>query len=190
MAAVQRYEVTAAFAYTVIGSETGYLHRRIVDPASGACMDDPTAGPLQVGRFHQTEPACTADEALTVVTPNPCALTLEEPVVANSQAETRTANGIRFRNLGVTFDFADVTLALPEVDGATYSPVSEGYWFTMELASGFTPLSMILTAAYVNRVVAAPDGSLSIVDSGNQTGSKGQIIRFTNSSTPIDDRLY
>ena len=191
LAAIQRYAVSAAFAYTVTGSESGYLHRQIVDPATGACVADPTAGPLQVGRFHLEEPACGEDEAITTVAPNPCRLTLEEPVVQDDAPATRASEGVRFRSRGISFDFADVVLPLPEVPGATYTPVPAGYKFLLRIASGFTPLGVILDAAFPDRIVPAPDGSLWIVDSGDvrSSGLRGQLIRFTNGTSAIQARL-
>lgn len=75
VAPVQRYQVRVGGAYAVVGESSGFLHDRIVDPATGACIDDPTASPLAVGRVPVQPPPCTGD-GFGDVAPNPCSTTV------------------------------------------------------------------------------------------------------------------
>jgi GTP-binding protein len=65
---LQQYEVRAGVAFTDVGGVTGYRHPWIADGA-GMCVRDPTASPLQVGRFHLVEPEC-GPEDFTTLEPN------------------------------------------------------------------------------------------------------------------------
>ena len=193
VAPLQRFEVTATDAFTVVGAKTGYLHRRVVDEISGACTDDPTQSPLTVGRFHRDEPVCDSDGLLDQ-TPNPCSLTLDEPIGTSINPASRTSHGIRFRSEGITFELADVLIPAPG-GSALYSPVPAGYRFLLFVAGGFLPRETSrrsgtsLQAAVPDRIRPAPDGTLWIVDTGDEvgtTGRRGQLIHFTAGAAGVD----
>lgn len=184
---LQRYIVTAGEAYTVVGSLTGYLHRRMVDPVTNQCIEDPTASPLRAGRFRRDEPACV-DDSITGLSPNPCSLVLDEPI---SATETRPSQGIRFRNPGLTFEVADVVIPIPGMPGLWYSPVTRGYGFRFSIAGAFAARNVALEAAMPDRIRVGTDGALYVVDVGDhiKTGARGQVIRV-GPSGPEGTRLF
>ncbi|MBX3160733.1 MAG: hypothetical protein KF773_32505 [Deltaproteobacteria bacterium] len=127
----QRYEVRSSYAFTVVGSRTGYQHS-VVKGANNACVKNPTAHHLQVGRIPLKAPACDPDaDPLTgfnnttlTFEPNPCSTTvMNTDVQPNYVAGTtcvldtnnpsslvqRAAPGIRFRNRGMTLTMVDPT---------------------------------------------------------------------------------
>src|SRR5262249_61532025 len=70
---LQRYELRAGEAFTVVSSVAGYRNRAVVDPGTKACVVDPQKSPLLVARFGRNEPPC-ADTGGTAISPNPCTL--------------------------------------------------------------------------------------------------------------------
>ncbi|HEY5938229.1 MAG TPA: hypothetical protein VIU61_26440 [Kofleriaceae bacterium] len=133
--APQRYELRATEAFTVVGQEpvfkgtgTGYVHPIIAD-ATSACVRDPNAHRLSIGRIPLKAPACdpTADPVTGELPaggfePNPCSTTIEHADVVPlympgtctlgvpaSELRTRMAPAIRFRNHGMTFHLVDPT---------------------------------------------------------------------------------
>jgi hypothetical protein len=127
----QRFEVHASDAFVVTGSLSGYVHPFIVKGGAGtdasACVRDPSAGPLKVGRIPLVAPACTtgADPITGAVgagfEANPCALTVSQfeaqpnyvggtctvdpttPTVLG----TRTAPALKFRNATFAITLVD-----------------------------------------------------------------------------------
>jgi DNA-binding beta-propeller fold protein YncE len=206
-AALQRYTVRAGEAFVVIGNneathDTGYLHRVIRDPGTGQCVVDGGLSPLLVGRFHRDEPVCVgAIDDPEAIDPNPCRLEgLEEPLVMQYVLEgtdtavppanldsiiPRPTWAIRFRSLGVSFDFVDVVVPipwdLPEVDETDYfSPIGTGYTFEMPIISGKQPYDVPLDCVLPTRIAISPSGDIFIVDSGEgRTGvglTRGQVL--------------
>jgi hypothetical protein len=133
--APQRYELRAGEAFTVVGSEplfrgtgTGYVHPIIAD-ATGACIRDPNANRLSIGRIPLQAPACdpTSDPLTGALPgggfePNPCSTLIEHADVVPlylpgtctlgtpaSEIRNRMAPAIRFRNRGMTFHMVDPT---------------------------------------------------------------------------------
>ncbi|MFH0901505.1 MAG: hypothetical protein V2A73_12835 [Pseudomonadota bacterium] len=195
VASVQRYEIAAAAAFVVAGGQTGYLHRRIVDPASGQCIDDSAQSSLMVGRFQRIEEPC-ADSGLASLSPNPCSVVLEEPLVCSDSGkerlETRPSEAIRLRSVGMTFEIADVTVPLEEVPGVRYSPIPSGYELSFTIVGGHVPSVMMLGAALPERVRIGPDGKLWIVDSGDDYSSarRGQVLLLEkHPSSNFDDSV-
>jgi hypothetical protein len=187
VAALQRFEVRAGDAYTVWGSAEGFLAGRTVDELSGACIDDPLHTEVAVGRVRRAEPACVGTGAGDV-TPNPCALTLDEPITdADGVISTRASLGVRVRLPGFTFDIADMQIPLSEDPSRHYSPIYPGFYLSFSMVNGFTPFTTAnmftsdgygLLAVLPDRVRLAPDGSLWVVDAGDNAslGTKGQLI--------------
>jgi hypothetical protein len=83
--ALQRYDIRAGESFAVVGAVlessrvTGYQHDRIADPDTGACIADPNASPLSVGRIPLRAPDCAGD-GFADVSPNPCMTTIETAV--------------------------------------------------------------------------------------------------------------
>jgi hypothetical protein len=182
----QRYQIRVGDAFALIGSETGFLHDRIVDPAdpvSGACMDDPTASPLLVGRVPLTAPPCVGD-GITDLTPNPCSTTVEqvEPYTewdttegmckvkldANNEeirypARPRQADAIRLRNPVFTFHLVD-----PETTGDAqcngdrlgtdppHPTASPGYRVTFRVVGGYFAGSLAMQPSNGTRRLSYP----------------------------------
>lgn len=134
--APQRYELRASEAFTVVGTRSGYVHPIIAD-ASGKCVKDPTANPLQIGRFTldprdaqdptkvvQCDPAA---DPVTGVLPgggmqaNPCSETVDTAdyrpryvggtctldPASPTEIVTRPAPAVKFRNKQFTIDVVD-----------------------------------------------------------------------------------
>ena len=124
----QQFDVRASDAFTVIGSTTGYIHPVIAK--GDACVADPTANRLEIGRVPLTAPAC--DPSADPITgqlpsggfePNPCSLTLQQTDVQNNYVAntcdldtttsttiiTRQASAIKFSNPAMTIDLVDPT---------------------------------------------------------------------------------
>lgn len=192
LAPVQQYQVLAGEAFTVVGSRSGYLHPWIAD-GTGACVRDPEAGPLRVGRFHTDEPVCAPEDELTTLEPNPCRVDLpDEPVILIEQGGAatptyRTSYAIRFRNPAFRIDIADVVALArhPDladiIDDFRYSPLPAGYEFTFRIGGGSFPFAEELGAFLPVRLRNGPDGTLWLLDAGESTAvgaPQGQIIHF------------
>ncbi len=146
----QQFDVRASEAFTVIGSQSGYVHPFIEDPTDVAgdlgrkCISDPTLGPsskqLQIGRLPLTAPAC-GDPATTDpitgalagggVEPNPCSLAVQQTeyqstcngssTVLTTTIEQRTAAAIKLRTRGITLTMVD-----PYYPGDKTCPLDRG----------------------------------------------------------------
>jgi hypothetical protein len=126
----QRFDVRASEAFTVIGSRAGYVHP-IVNQG-GACVRDPSASSLQLGRIPLQAPACGDPIATDPITgqisgggfeANPCSRIV--PQIENQPVYTDLANGtctrgappdvlaergapaIQFRNPGLKLTIVD-----------------------------------------------------------------------------------
>jgi DNA-binding beta-propeller fold protein YncE len=202
---LQRYEVRAGGAFTVVGSVTGYVHNRLFDASKGVCVDDAAADPLRVGRFHPIEPLCDDADAVIPTGPNPCSVTLEEPMGVLQDNGTieigkRKSFGIRFRNYSFRIDFSD-TYSIhgpPAADAAHPRPSPDptvgvlevalplGFFFRFEIGAGFIPRADQLSspaALLPTRARLGPDGAVWVLDSGDANTSlgvrRGEIIRLT-----------
>ncbi len=192
VAPLQIYEVRAGNAFTVVGTTTGYLHNRILDPGTGTCVDDAAGDPLRVGRFHPREEACVLDDGNVPTGPNPCSLDLLEPVGVRRAGQTaveigtRRSLGIRFRNLSFRIDISDVVSLHPKVAGVFLVAVPLAFRFLFEIGGGFAARADQLSsppALLPTRVRLGPDGAVWVVDSGDANTlvgvRRGQILRLT-----------
>ena len=57
------YTVRPSEAWTVVGSRSGYLHRRVWDGDAGACVDDPALDARRDGRIQQVDLGAPGDAA-------------------------------------------------------------------------------------------------------------------------------
>ena len=180
--APQRYELHGGDAFVVIGSKTGYTHSIIAD-ATGACVQDPTANPMLVGRIPLTAPACdpTADPLTGkrsdgTYDPDPCETQVMETDLAPNYVpgtctlsnpattiETRTATALRFRNRGMTLTIVDPTYPGDQtcigdrMGGLGNVPlVADGYQITFRQTAGFTPLVLAASASLPIKIVHQP----------------------------------
>jgi hypothetical protein len=190
--ALQRYEVDAGRAFTVVGSRSGYRSSIIQDAATGECVADPTANPLQVGRIPLTAPPCLAD-GLTDLSPNPCQTTVTQtefqPLYSDLASCTldmsspkiamRTTTAIRFRNSAMTFELIDPTysgdaVCVGDRGGTLNAPlVFPGYELQLRIVSGFLPYLAQLSANGFTapvmplRARRGPLESLWVIDAGD-----------------------
>jgi hypothetical protein len=202
--AAQRYYVQAGEAFSVIGSQSGYLHHRIVDPATGLCIGDPDGHPLLTGRIPLAAPPCAVDEL--EVSPNPCSVTVDQVEsmsqwnVAGGVCEStgdevavREAQAIRFRNPSFTFHLVDPQTAGDAQcngdragTGEPYPTVFPGYRFTFRVVGGHVPGALTMTSdtgtrrlAYPGAITQSPYGSLWVMDQGDRSSSiRGQVLWF------------
>ncbi|MEZ4366928.1 MAG: hypothetical protein R2939_11645 [Kofleriaceae bacterium] len=189
---LQRYDLRASDAFTVIGSVGGYQHPIIADETTGACVVDPEASPLLIGRLPLTAPPCTGD-GLTDLTPNPCSLEVEQFEEATAyQAGTctsvdgdlvsRTTSAIRFRNAGLTLTMVDPTYPGDEVcigdragDLVDVPTVFPGMTFEFRQVEGLEPLILNFSTSTSNplratlpvQIVRGPQDSIWVVDEGD-----------------------
>lgn len=59
---VLRYDVRPQRSWVVVGTVTGYLHRRVADPVTGECVIDATKPAIQQGRAGELPPLENPDE--------------------------------------------------------------------------------------------------------------------------------
>lgn len=182
VATLQLYEARAGDAFTVIGSQTGYLHNQIADLDTGACFTDPAGSPLRLGRFPVAPPPCDAEDGVIPTGPNPCSVELDEPVTVIRADGARflghrKARGVRFRNFGMRIDFTDVITVHAVLPGIFQAAYPRGFVFTFDIGGGFTARGDSLGAAFPQRVRSAPDGTVWITDSGDSFDSLGQLRR-------------
>lgn len=124
----QQFDVRASEAFTVIGSQSGYVHP--IADVGGTCQPDPALGPssrqLQIGRLPLTAPACgdplTTDPITGALAgggfePNPCSLTAHQAeyqstcngptTTSTTMFELRDAPAIKLRTRGMTLTMVD-----------------------------------------------------------------------------------
>lgn len=190
--AAQRYELHAADAYTVAGTLSGYVHPIIAD-ATGTCVKDPNANPLQIGRIPLTAPACdpTADPRTGALPgggfePNPCEETVTQSelatvyptqnscVGATQTFQERTTDAIKFRNHGMQLELVDPTypgdLTCIGDRGANLGripTVSDGDQISFRQTAGFYPFLLQITPTYPVKVLKGPTDSIWVVDEGD-----------------------
>lgn len=124
----QRFEVHASDQFVVTGTGSGFVHPLIAKGGNGAdanaCVRDPAASPLQIGRIPLNPPACNpAADPITGALqgggfePNPCSTTVDQLNTEPSYTTTcvpdstplvpRTAPAVKFRNRGMTIHLVD-----------------------------------------------------------------------------------
>lgn len=208
----QRYFVQVGEAFSLIGSRTGFLHRRMADPVTGACVEDPDAHPLSTGRVPLVAPPCVSNE-VTEVTPNPCSVTVQHAGVARNwdvvagvcqdatpSIEVRDTQAIRFRNPIFTFHLVDPQTAGDAMcngdlagTGEPFSTVFPGYQITFSIVGGQDPAVLSLDPqdgnrrlAYPVAIAPGPFGKMWILDQGDRSSSiRGQVVWFDPES-PVD----
>ncbi len=193
--APQRYELRAGSQFTVSGSKSGFLHPIIAD-ATGKCIRDPKANPLQIGRIPLQATACdpnsdpfTGKKIDGTFEPNPCSTTvkqfdnkpryiagtctLDTPATEIAQ---RDAPAIRFRNRGMTFEIVDPTYPGDAKTGCILDRmgnngkvplVAPGYQLAFRVAAGFSALLLPIRPAFPVRVVRGPTQSIWVIDQGD-----------------------
>lgn len=203
LAGLQRYTLAATESMVVIGKLSGYIHPWIEGPG-GACVRDPEASPLQIGRFKLSAPACPTGDDVSAVTPNPCSVRLDHTELAPAYTDdectlddepermvTRQVDAIRFRNQAFTLNITDPTYPgdrrcrNDREGGRVGIPVAyPGYAFAFTVIGGFRPLRSAVPTVLPSRIVKAPDGVMWIVDEGDVVGNdfndvniQGQIVR-------------
>lgn len=201
VAGLQCYSLHATEALVAIGDRTGYVHDVIAGPG-GACVKDPDASPLAVGRIPLHPPPCTGD-GVDDVTPNPCRTTVEHTELVpaytpgtcnvtstNGVLRTTVVDAVRWRNHVMTLNIVDPTYpgdAMCRHDragGRVGIPVAyPGFAFGFNLVAGFAPKTASGLAVFPSRVVRAPDNAIWIVDEGDiqpgatNVNTRGQLIR-------------
>ncbi|WP_428262960.1 hypothetical protein [Haliangium sp.] len=190
VATLQRYDVRVGDAYAVIGGATGFLHRRMVDPDSGACVDDPNAHPLIVGRLPLVAPPCTGD-GLTDLSPNPCSVTVDHTEKINErEVASRQATAIRLRTPAFTMHLVDPLIdpsaAGFDCPGCPLVPtVSPGDQLGFGIVGGFFDRAIRafdgqIVLFYPARALRGPLGNLWFVDQGDTTSTiRGQVVQVT-----------
>jgi hypothetical protein len=200
---LQRYEVHANQAFSVIGTRSGYLHPIIAD-ANGVCVKDPNASKLLVGRIPLTAPDCSTGA-------NPCSLTIDEtdtePVYqptadkpcqlasTSPQIVTRQAPAIRFSNPMMTFELVDPVYpgdrtCIGDRKGglANVPTVFPGYAMSVRVVSGFLPYLLGLSGtSYPVNVVRGPQESIWVEDEGDflsttVASTRGRVYRIEATS--------
>lgn len=211
LSSVQRYQVLAGEAFTVLGADDGFLHSVIADELTGECITDPDAHILNVGRLPLRPPACDDDGDFTTG-PNPCSLTVSHTeqfipyVVTNGKCEekeaeirTREVSAVRFSNPAVTFHMVDSEtqgdLECREDQAGTgpaYATVYDGYQVVVDIGGGFSPKSINgVQAALPITMVTGPSGNIWVLDQGDENSfTGGRIFRFNprapSASSPFE----
>lgn len=94
VAGIQRYDIRASEAFTLNGTQSGYVHP-IVSDNNGFCVKNPAASILQVGRIPLKAPPCspTIPGRTDLTGPNPCSTTVTEhyEVVSNYASDPPAA---------------------------------------------------------------------------------------------------
>ena len=192
--APQRYDLRAHDAFTVIGTLTGYVHPIIADK-TGACVRDPNANPLDIGRIPLTAPPCdpTADPRTGALPgggfePNPCETTVAQsevdpvfmpgtctPANPSTQLVSRMADAIEFRNRQMSLTLVDPTYPGDQMcvgdrmgNLGRIPLVSSLFQIVFQQAAGFFPLTLNTSqAAMPVKVVRGPGQSIWVIDEGD-----------------------
>lgn len=193
VSAPQRYELRVGEAFAVVGASSGFMHP-IVEDSHGACVVDPTANPLLVGRIPLRAPACdpTADPRTGrrmdgSFEPNPCSLTVDEVenkanYVAGTctldatpvSTVTRSAEAIKFRNRGLALTMVDptypgdATCIGDRLGNLGKIPVVAPLLQTsVRITAGFTPMLIGIQPALPVKVSRGPGQSIWVIDEGD-----------------------
>jgi hypothetical protein len=211
--APQRYELRGGDAFIVTGSAHGYQHSIIEDPATGACVPDPDAHPLMIGRFPLDAPPCSGDAA-TDLLPNPCEVVLEHtfsiPLYTPGTCElgdpetmlvTENVTAIRFQNPQLRFHLVQPTyngdLTCKGDRMGMLGEVPTVYpTFRIELhqVDGLMPLHPAIRPTFPTRVVKGPQNSVWVVDEGDgvtggNNATLGRVFRVEANDLTIANVL-
>ena len=201
---LQRFQVNAGEAFAMVGSESGFLHNRIVDEATGECIDNPDGNPLLVGRIPVRAPACVGDD-ITDLTPNPCSVDLTEEEAffdyevvdgactlasPDSVIRERTMPAVRFTNpafqihminLETTGDLECRNDRLGE--NPAYNAAFNGYELGLDLTGGFIPMFVRgsnggpVNIRFPIGITKSFDGSLWVLDQGDLSAAfQGRVL--------------
>ena len=193
----QRFDVRASEAFAIIGQRSGFIHPWIKNngidatkPAD-ACIRDPKASPLQIGRIPLKAPPCTGSPA-----PNPCEddTTVMQaefvPVykmpppenpneacvkVEDSLQDTRIAPAIKISNPAMSLTLVDPTYP---GDGRCFLDrkgtlgkvpfAVTGYRIEFEQKAGYEPFQLQLFGLVTPvKVVHGPSESIWVIDNGD-----------------------
>jgi hypothetical protein len=201
----QRFDVRASEAFTMIGSQSGYIHP-IVMKADGTCGRDPKAPSVQIGRFPLTAPACTSTLPGQPPTPNPCQTTVAQfdlepkPMSCSTTLDeptNRMATAIVVSTPAMTLNVVDPTYPgdgpcfLDRLGGLGNIPfVNTGYQIQFEQKAGFQPVQLQQFGAVSPvRVLRGPSASIWIVDDGDlvstsitQASTRGRVYRIESTT--------
>ena len=213
----QRFDVRASEAFAIIGQRSGFIHPWIknngVDATKppDACILDPKASPLQVGRIPLKAPPCTGSPA-----PNPCeddtgtqgeivpVYQMPPPAdpklpcvkVEDSVRETRVAPAIKVSNPAMSFTLVDPTYPgdgrcfLDRNGNLGRVPFAvTGYRIEFEQKAGYEPFQLQLFGLVTPvKVVHGPSESIWIIDDGDfistsitQASTRGRVFRVESS---------
>jgi hypothetical protein len=105
---------------------------------------------------------------------------------------TRDSTLTRLRLPELTVDVADTAVAIPSIEGKTYSPLLDGYFFRFQTTAGFLPMARVLNAALPVRVKITPWNVIVIVDGGDNPdipSLKGQLILMNGTASEVERSL-
>ena len=204
----QRFDVRASEAFAIIGQRSGFIHPWIKNngdatkPAD-ACILDPKASPLQVGRIPLKAPPCAGnpvpnpcEDDTTVIqaeftpvyqppppppAPDPCIKAQPDTLMA-----TRIAPAIKISNPAMSLTLVDPTYP---GDAACFLDrkstigrlpfVVTGYRLEFEQKAGYEPFQLQLFGLVTPvKVVRGPSQSIWVIDDGDFVSSS-----ITQSST-------
>jgi hypothetical protein len=200
IAGIQRYELRAGEAFTVLGSLSGYVHPVIADAAGKCVVDSSPEKLLQRGRIPLKPDPCGSDyaknpclevvphaETVASYVPNTC--TAADPA---TKTQVRMAPSIFFRNAGMSYHLVDptypgdMTCRGDRLGGLGDVPTTfTGLAFTFRQSGGFASLPLRTSATVPVRVLRGPQQSIWIVDEGdflpentNQSSTRGKVFRI------------
>jgi len=199
---LQRFEVRASEAFSVVGTSAGFQHS-IIEDAGGACVKDPAGNPLLVGRIPLTAPPCLGD-GLTDLSPNPCQTTIDHTYLkprytagtcdlANPSDElvTEPTTAIRFRNPQMTYHLVNATYPGDlmckgdRLGGLDLPTVFPGMTIQFEQVDGLAPKAAQISSTFPVRIVGGPQNSLWIIDEGDflstsasSASTRGKVFRI------------
>ena len=199
LGAAQRYQLRVGDAFSLIGERSGFLHSLVRDPESGACVVDPDAHPLEIGRVPLDPPPCD-DDGNPYTGPNPCQTAVDqlesftpfevvEGVCRARQTELRRrlAPAVRVENPALRFHLVDTaTRGDAECRGdkagefPLFSPVYAGYQLSLAVVGGFLPFAIPdMSAAFPISIIPGPGPRLWVLDAGDAAnGARGRIFAF------------
>ena len=210
---LQRYELRASDAFSVVGSASGFLHNRVADSQTDECVESAVSAPLVVGRIPLQVPDCSgngiADFGL-----NPCAVEVEHAESVTQFADNGTAcveqvvipssritQAIRFRNPAFTLHLVDAySLADSQCIGDNSSPLPpistahDALELQFSITGGLRPMTIAPASlpAFPKIIEEGPEGGLWLLDQGDRFGttpSNGRIIRIDPNPGESDDRF-
>lgn len=194
---VQRYQARVGEAFALVGDRTGFLHDRVRDPDTGACVSDPDASPLAVGRVPLRPPPCDGDGDPSTG-PNPCMVVIDHAEeftpfevsggVCQARAQelrVRDTEAVRVENPAFRFHLVDTeTTGDAECrndqagDLPPFATVYTGYQIAFEITGAFFPMFVGgIEAAFPVELEVGPNGRVWVLDQGDATSStRGRVF--------------